>query len=579
MAAEVQMKERSPSQKEFENLLNEDFKDRNLKEGEICPGIITEITKKHIILDFRLKQEAMIPIAEFVESGELENLKVGSEVACYIERFESFKGELIVSYTKAKRLKVWKELEEIAKTGKTLTATLQGKIKGGFYATYKSLPCFVPASQLSLAPTKRVDHLMGQPLEFVVSRIDSQRGNASLSRRELLERGKEDELKEAIKDLKEGQIVTSKVRATVEWGIFLDINGAPALLHVSDCAWGRVKKPSDMVTIGQDLKVKITKITNNPLRISASVKALTDDPYDNLEKKYEVGKVYKATVVKLMQYGAFARLEDSIEGLIHQSMLTFENRNIEPSKVLSVSQEISVRIVAIDKELKRISLSYKDNGEFENPWDKVKDKVGSKVSCKISNITEKAIFLEIENTNLVGMCHYKELDWSESSEQLKLYKKGQTVSAKLIEIKDEKIRLSIRALQPSPWDWFKDNNKKLNSVISTKVVEVLRTGVKVAIDPDKKIITTIKKSHLAIESADCRPEIYGVGNVMSDAKIIELDIENKKVTLSPKEAAKDEQASLMAKFGAKASSSGATLKGIFDRAKEKALGKKKNDKN
>ena len=327
-----------------------------------------------------------------------------------------------------------------------------------------------------------------------------------------------------------------------------------------------------MVTIGQKLKVKITKIDPKTNRVSASVKALTEDPYENIEKKYKIGEIYEGVVTKLMEYGAFVRIESGIEGLIHSSEMDWTNRNVKPSKILSVSQKIKFKVVSIDKDAKRISLSYK--ATLKNPWDEIKDKVGKEVKIKVINITDKAIFGEIIQSTLTGMLHYKEISYDENVENLKKYKKNDQINVKIIEIKDDKIRFSKRALERDPMDWFKENKKKVGSVISTKVVEVLKTGVKVAVDPEKKIIVTIKKNLLAVEPADCRPEIYSPGNTMADAKIQELDIKNRKIVLSPKAAQIDEEKSLVAKFGEGAAKSGATLKGIF----EKALGSKKKKK-
>ena len=382
-------------------------------------------------------------------------------------------------------------------------------------------------------------------------------------------------LKEALKNLKEGDIVESaKVKATTDWGIFLDIDGIDALLHVSDLSYGRVKKPSDLVTIGQSLKVKITKIDKTTNRVSASIKALTEDPYENLSKKFKIGEIYEGTCTKLMDYGVFVKLEEGIEGLIHNSELSWQNRNVQPSKVLSPSQNVKVKIINIDKGAKRISLSYKET--LDNPWTKVLDSVGQKVKIKIKNVTDKAIFGELDS-GLVGMLHYKEINFDEKQEYLNKFKKNDVMEVKIIEVKDEKIRFSKRALDKDPLDWFKENNKKIGSVISTKVVEVLKTGVKVAVDPEKKIIVTIKKNLLAIEPADCRPEIYSPNNIMADAKIIELDIKNRKIALSPKAAQQDEQKTLIEKFGEKATTSGATLKNVFERAISMASKKKKKE--
>ncbi len=572
MASEQELKKANPLHKEFQNLLDEDFKDRKLKENEIIKATVTELTKNFVVVDCKAKMEGMIPIEEFKNDDELSKLKVGSVIDVYLERIESFKGEIVISRDKARKMKAWKKMEKVFETQEELTGYITGKVKGGFIANVEGLPCFMPSSQIDVRPLKKVDHLMNTPLKVIATRIDRNRGNVCVSRRAVIEKSKNAEITEALKNIKEGDIVDHAiVKATTDWGIFLDINGIDALLHVSDLSHGRVKKPSDLVTIGQKLKVKITKIDPKTNRVSASVKALTEDPYSNIDKKYKVGEIYQGVVTKIMEYGCFVRIEEGIEGLIHNSELDWTNRNIKPNTVLSVSQKIKFKIVSIDKETKRISLSYK--AILDNPWDKIKKSTGKETKIKINNITDKAIFGELLDSSLTGMLHYKELSYEENIEDLKKFKKNDIINVKIIEIKDDKIRFSKRALDKDPLDWFKDNKKKEGDVITTRIHEVLKNGVKVALDKDKKLIVTIKKADLAKESADARPEVFSPGNAL-DAKITEIDLKTRKVKLSVKAAQIDEEKSLIAKFGEGATKSGATLKGIF----EKAIGSKKKKK-
>ena len=571
MSTEQELKKNNPLHKEFQNLLDEDFKDRKLKENEIIKANVTEITKNFIVVDCKAKMEGMIPIEEFKNDDELSKLKVGSTIDVYLERIESFKGEIIISRDKARKMKAWKKMEKVFESQEELTGYITGKVKGGFITSVEGLPCFMPSSQIDVRPLKKIDHLMNTPVKVIATRIDKNRGNVCVSRRAVLEKSKNAEVAEALKNIKEGDIVESTVKSCVEWGIFLDINGVDALLHVSDLSHGRVKKPSDLVSVGQKLKVKITKIDPKTNRVSASIKALTEDPYSNIDKKYKVGNIYEGTVTKIMDYGCFVRLEDGIEGLIHNSELDWVNRNIKPSKVLSVSQNIKFKIVNIDKESKRISLSYK--ATQNNPWDKIKDSIGKEVKIKINNITEKAIFGELSESGLTGMLHYKELSYEENVEDLKKFKKNDVISVKIIEIKDEKIRFSKRALEKDPLDYFKNNNKKVGDIITTRIHEVLKTGVKVSIDKEKRLIVTIRKADLAKESADARPEVFSPGNAL-DAKITGLDLKTRKIKLSVKAAQLDEEKSLISKFGENATKSGATLRGIF----EKAIGGKKKKK-
>ena len=567
MATE-ELKSTNPIYKEFQNLLEKDFKDRKLKENEIIKATVTEITKNYVIVDCKAKMEGMIPIEEFKNDNEFDKLKIGSEIDVYLERIESFKGEIIISRDKAKKMKAWKKMEKVFETQEEMTCYITGKVKGGFIANVEGLPCFMPSSQIDVRPLKKIDHLINTPVKVVATRIDKNRGNVCVSRRAVLEKSKNAEISEALKNIKEGDVVDNAiVKATTDWGIFLEINGIDALLHVSDLSHGRVKKPSDLVDIGQKIKVKITKIDKKTNRVSASVKALTVDPFENIEKKYAIGKVYEGVVTKIMDYGCFVKIEDGVEGLIHNSELDWANRNVKPNKVLSVSQSIKFKIVNIDKDTKRISLSYK--AILDNPWDKVKNQIGKEVKIKINNVTDKAIFGELTESKLSGMLHYKEISYQENIEDLKKFKKNDILNVKIIEVKDDKIRFSKRALEKDPLDWFKDNGKKVGDIVTTRIHEVLKTGVKVAVDQDKKLIVNIRKADLAKDVADARPEVFSKDNAL-DAKITELDLNNRRIKLSVKAAQIDEEKSLIAKFGEGATKSGATLKGIF----EKAIGKK-----
>ena len=568
MAVEQEINQDSPLKKEFQSLLEKDFKNRKLKEQEIISATVTEITNNFIVVDCKAKMEGMIPIEEFKIDDEISKLKIGSKIDVFLEKIESFKGEIVVSRDKARKLKAWNKLEKVFETKEEMTGYITGKVKGGFVANVEGLPCFMPSSQIDVRPLKKFDHLINTPIKVIATKIDKRRGNVCVSRRAVLEKSKNAEISKALETLKENDIIDDAiVKATTDWGIFLDINGVDALLHVSDLSHGRVKKPADLVSIGQKIKVKITKIDKENNRISASVKALTQDPFIEIEKKYKTGEIYEGTVTKIMDYGCFVRIENGVEGLIHNSELDWTNRNVKPNKILAVSQKIKFKVVNIDKESKRISLSYK--ATLENPWDKVKEQIGEEVKIKINNISDKAIFGELVETNLSGMLHYKEISYQENIEDLKKFNKNDIVKVKIIDVKDDKIRFSIRGLEKDPFDWFSENGKKVGDIITTRIHEVSKSGVKVAIDKEKKLIVYIKRVDLAKQSADARPEVFSKDNA-SDAKITELNTKERKVKLSVKAAQIDEEKSLIAKFGEGATKSGATLKGIF----EKAIGKK-----
>ena len=408
---------------------------------------------------------------------------------------------------------------------------------------------------------------MGIPLKFVAVRLDRERGNVALSRRAVLEKNRNAEIKELLKQVSEGDIVTAECKGITEFGVFFNYKGLDMLCHIKQLSHGRVKSPTDLVNVGDKIKVKITEINETTSRVNCSIKELTESPFANIEKNFKVGEIYKGVVQKVLSYGAFIRLAEGVEGLCHQSCLDWGNKNIEPNKVLSPSQEISVKVISIEPESKRISLSYKDT--MPSPWKEIEKKLDQPIDAVVKNVTDKAIFGEMQDSNLSGMLHYKEISYNEKIEDLKKFKKNEVINVKILEIKDDKIKFSKRALEKDPLDWFKDNNKKEGDIITSRIHEVLKTGVKVSIDKDKKLIVNIRKADLAKDSADARPEVFSPGNAL-DAKITELDVKNRKIKLSVKAAQIDEEKSLISKFGEGATKSGATLRGIF----EKAIGKK-----
>jgi len=437
----------------------------------------------------------MIPIEEF--KNEMDKIKVGQKIEVFLDRIESYQGEIIVSRDKAKKLSTWKKMEKFYETQEELEGFITSKIKGGVICVVEGLPTFMPQSQIDVKPPKRIDHLMNVPIKVIATKIDRYRGNVCTSRRAVLEKGKNEKLKELLKNLKEGDIVDNAiVKATTDWGVFLDISGADALIHISDLSWSKVKKPSDIITIGQTVKVKIIKIDPETSRISASIKALTEDPYANLEAKYKVGKIYKGKITRTVDYGAFVKLEEGVEGLIHSSQIAWGKRS-KANSVFNTGQTVDVKIMEIDKEGKKISLSYKET--LDNPWTALKNKVGQTFEGSIEKITNIALLVKLEN-NLTGMVHFKELSYLENKDDLKKYSPKQKVKVKLLEVENEKIKLSIRALEKDPMDWFAEHNKKVGDVITTVVKEVMKTGVKVAIGNSDHLITIIKKKPISERS-------------------------------------------------------------------------------
>ena len=576
MALETDIAKKNKA-KEFENLLNEDFKKREFKEGKIIKATVSEIGKKFIFVETGLKSEGAIPIEEFKISKELEKLKVGSKIDVYLEKIESYKtGEIIVSREKAKRMGSWEKMTKAFESQKEVEGMITNKVKGGFIVNIDSCLCFLPGSQVDTKPVKNMDQLMNVPQKFLCVKLDKSRGNIVVSRKAVLSKTRDKELANILSKIKEGDIVDAQVKSILDWGAFLDLNGADALLHVTDLSYSRVDKPSSLLSIGQSIKVKIIKIDTETKRISCGVKQMHPDPYENLEKKYQVGKIYDGIVTKIVDYGAFVKLQEGLEGLVHQSHLSWTKKNIHPSRILSSSQKIKVKVIEIDTEKRRMSLSYKDT--LENPWTSFVKKypTGSIVNTKIKNIADFALFVSIENSEFDGMIHYKDISWQETEDNLKKFKKNDSIKAKLLEldIEKEKIRLGIKQLENDPFDFFL--KKENNEIITTTVADVQKNGIRVSVGNDKNLIFTIKKNQLAKEAEDCRPEIFTKGNKV-DCMIVDLDKEKRKVNLSIKELEKYNEKIAIKKYGKDGASSGRVLGDILGKV-FKSKTKKKEKK-
>ena len=555
--------------KEFQNLLNQDFEKRSVKEGQIIKATVTEITSKFVVCDASLKAEAMIDKTEFTKE-ELEKIKVNDIVEVFLERIENFKGQIVVSRNKAKQMKGWQSIVKFHNENKICEGIIKTKIKGGMVVEINGFSCFMPSSQLSLTPTKNIEKFFNTPLKFKIIKIDTSRGNAICSRRQVLSEDKDIETKEIIKEVKEGQKIKGICSGITSWGAFFQYKSKLVLLaHISDLAWSRVKHPSEVLSIGDERELLVTKIDLETNRVSCSIKDLVESPFKNLEKKYKIGEIYKdAKVVRILDYGVFFELEPAVEALCHKSELSFTDNNILPKKITSIGKIHDVKILNVEPGTNKISVSLKIG---ENPFDKLRDQIGKNIKIKVDKKIEKAIIGIIEDTKIQTFLHWKECSYDEKLDNLEKFKKGEVLTVKLKEIDGTKVKVSLReANEKDPWSFFKDNNKKIGDIITTRVVEVLKTGaIKVCADPDKKIISTIKKADLAKDSNNARSDIFSGGEKL-DAKIIELDFNKRIIKLSPKEAQIQEEAGLIAKFGKNASTSGQKLASIF----KTALGKK-----
>jgi len=541
--------DKSKSHKEFEKLLSDDLNNRSFREGETVTGTVEEIGKKFVFIDLGLKSSGAIPLEEFKLTKEIDSIAIGSKIDVLLEKIENRNGEIVVSREKARRVKSWKKMEKAFENKEEVKGIIISKCKGGFVVNVDSCLCFLPASQLDLRPIKNVDSLMRVPQTFECVKLDKKRGNIVLSRRAVIEKIRNKDKNKIISKLKEGDIVQGIVKNLTDWGVFIDLNGVDALLHITDISWSRINKPSELLSLGQSIKVKITKIEPVKLKISVSIKHLTEDPYTKIINKYEIGKKYPATVTKVQDYGCFAKLEDGLEGLIHQSELSWTKKNIHPGKILSTSQKIEVILLEKDIEKRRLSLSYKNT--LVNPWDKFnKDfKVGDRSEGSIKNITDYGLFISIKNTELDGLCHYKDINWSEKESELEKYKKNQIIKFKILEInrQEEKIRLGIKQLEDDPFDYFA--NKNVSDVITAIVQGTSQNGIYVNVGK-KNLSILIKKNQLAKEVENQRQSRFVKGDHI-DALITELDKEKRKVSLSIKALEERMTKEAVKKYGSK----------------------------
>ena len=546
---EILKQDKSRSHKEFEKLLSEDLNNRKLKEGEIITGVVSSIGEKHIFIDISAKSEGVIPIEEFKLTKEIDKIEVGSKIEVLLEKIENFAGDVVISREKARRAKTWKKMEKSFENKEEVKGIIISRCKGGFVVDVDSCLCFLPGSQVDLKPLKNFDHLMRVPLTFECVKLDKKRGNIVLSRRSILERIRDKDKDKIISKIKEGSIVQGTVKNLTEWGVFVDLNGVDALLHITDISWSRINKPSELLSIGQSVKVKVTKIESKTKKISVSVKHLTEDPYTKIINKYEIGHTYEAVITKVQDYGCFAKLEEGLEGLIHQSELSWTKKNVHPGKVLSTSQKIKVILLEKDIEKRRLSLSYKKT--LINPWKKFAQdhKVGDEFEGIIKNITDYALFVSIINTELDGMIHYKDLSWSEKDFELEKYKKNQQIKFKILEInqENEKIRLGIKQLSNDPFKFFM--NKNLSDIVTVVVNHSSQNGIHVQVGRGNLSIL-IKKNQLAKEIENQRPSRFVKGDKL-DAIITELDKEKRKVSLSIKALEEKQAKEAVKKYGSK----------------------------
>ncbi len=439
----MQAAEMQPTREDFAALLEESFATSDLAEGTVVKGTVIAIEKDVAVVDVGLKVEGRVPLKEFGVRGRDGELKPGDEVEVYLERVENALGEAMLSREKARREESWVRLEESFEKNETVTGQIFNQVKGGFTVDLDGAVAFLPRSQVDVRPVRDVGPLMNSPQPFRILKMDKRRGNIVVSRRSVLEDTLAEQRSELVQRLHEGQVVDGVVKNITEYGAFVDLGGIDGLLHVTDMAWRRVNHPSEILNIGETVKVQIVRINPETFRISLGMKQLEADPWEGIEAKYPIGARFTGRVTNITDYGAFVELEPGIEGLIHVSEMSWTKKNVHPGKIVSTSQEVEVVILEVDPAKRRVSLGLKQT--MRNPWEEFAEKhpVGSVVEGEVKNKTEFGLFLGLEN-DVDGMVHLSDLDWNRSGEEaMEQYKKGEIVKAKVLDVDVEKERISL----------------------------------------------------------------------------------------------------------------------------------------
>ncbi|MGE0700006.1 MAG: 30S ribosomal protein S1 [Hyphomicrobiaceae bacterium] len=568
MSTEAATREMNPSRGDFEALLNEMMGNESAFEGTVVKGIITAIEKDLAVIDVGLKMEGRVPLKEFGVGGKPADLKVGDEVEVYLERMENALGEAVLSRDKARREESWTRLEKQFEANEKVEGIIFNKVKGGFTVDLDGAVAFLPGSQVDIRPVRDIGPLMHQPLMFQILKMDRRRGNIVVSRRSVLEETRAEQRSEIVARLAEGQVIDGVVKNITDYGAFIDLGGIDGLLHVTDMAWRRVNHPSDVVNVGDTVKVQIIRINPETQRISLGMKQLLSDPWEGIEAKYPVNARFQGTVTNIADYGAFVELEPGVEGLIHVSEMSWTKKNVHPGKIVSTSQQVDVQILEVDPNKRRISLGLKQTQD--NPWDSflTSHPKGSIVEGPVRNITEFGLFIGLDN-NIDGMVHLSDLDWNKAGEEvIKDYKKGDTVKAVVLDVDSskERISLGVKQLSGDPLDVL--GKYKKGDAVTCEVTAVEPNGIMVKI-ADTDITTYIKRADLSRDRSEQRPERFNVGNKV-DAQVLTVDKHARRITVSIKALEIAEEKQAVAQYGS--SDSGASLGDIFKAALKKREG-------
>jgi small subunit ribosomal protein S1 len=559
----------NPSRDDFAALLDEAMGGRDFMEGQVVHGKVVGIEKDFAIIDVGLKTEGRIQVKEFgVDEAGKPTVKIGDTVEVYLERVENALGEAVISRDKARREEAWTRLEGVYAKNEPVMGSIVGRVKGGFTVDLGGASAFLPGSQVDIRPVRDVGPLMGKEQPFAILKMDRPRGNIVVSRRAILEEARAEQRTELVSQLQEGEIREGVVKNITDYGAFVDLGGIDGLLHVTDMSWKRVSHPSQVLAVGDTVKVQIVKINPDTQRISLGMKQLQSDPWDGVEAKYPVGAKFTGRITNITDYGAFVELEAGVEGLVHVSEMSWTKKNVHPGKIVSTSQEVEVVVLDVDSSKRRVSLGLKQ--AMDNPWDSFVQNhpIGSTVEGEVKNATEFGLFIGLDN-DIDGMVHLSDIDWSAAGEEaIQRYKKGDVVKAKVLDVDVEKERISL-GIKQLAGDPMADDTYRKGQTVTVTVAEVTSGGVEVKFgDEGAPMSAFIRKSDLSRDRSEQRPERFAVGDRL-DAQVTNVDKAARRVSLSVKalEMAEDKEA--IEKFGS--SDSGASLGDILGAAlREKA---------
>ena len=558
--------------KEFVKLLNSQLSKNKIEEGKIVEGKVAKITEKFVFLFIEgLKSEPVLDINEIKTIKLYENVKVGDKVSVLLERIEDKNGEVVVSASKAQKIKGWFELEKAYEKNETILGKITSKCKGGVIVEHIETGSlmFCPGSQISDKPLKDISHLMNEPQKFALIKLDKVRGNACVSRRQIISSNKKEDKAKIIEKYKVGDVIKNGVvKGYSSFGCFFDVNSElDVLVHLQEISYSRINHPDEIFNIGEKHDLLVISVDKEKLQVGCSIKQLSPDPFEHISN-YELNKPYKVKIIKLMDFGAFAELEPGLSTLLHSSELSWTKKNPSTKKMLKVGDEIECVITEIDKEKRRVAISHRLTKE--NPYEAMEKKypVGSEVQGVVNTISEYALYIRLDDLELDAFCHCNDLTYGKDSEaELKKYKKGDKLKVKVLEIRkdQQKIRVGLRQTKPDPFDWFKD--KKVNDAVTIQVVSSDNKGL--VVKPEGcELNFVIKKSQIAINSADARPSRF-VGSERIDAAIAELDKSKRKVSLSIKllEELKNKEA--VSKFSSPLSGKNLPFSSLSDKLEKK----------